>query len=55
LEKKDSNGKCLEDAELTEEEINQVLYDIAVGNKTLASAKKQDESDNDETPTDAKK
>ncbi|CAI2189718.1 755_t:CDS:2 [Funneliformis geosporum] len=42
------DGKYLEDADLTEEEIKTVLYEIAEGKKTLASEKKADETNGDE-------
>ena len=50
LEKKDpqDSKKFLEDCELTEEEINTVLYEIAIGAKTLASKKKADETNTNE-------
>jgi hypothetical protein len=55
LEKKDENGKYLDDTDLTEEEITNTLYEIAIGKKTLASQKKEDSGDNeeqnDETPS----
>ena len=48
LEKKGEDGKYLEDADLTEEEIKTVLYEIAEGQTTLASEKKADEVDEDD-------
>jgi hypothetical protein len=47
LEKKGADGKYLEDGDLTEEEITNTLYEIALGKKILASQKKADSS---ETP-----
>lgn len=49
LEKKDQKGQYLDDDDLTGEEITQVLYEIAIGKKTLASQKKTDSSNSDET------
>ncbi|CAI2188041.1 18132_t:CDS:2 [Funneliformis geosporum] len=50
----DDAGKYLEDADLTEEEIKTILYELAEGKKTLASEKKADETNGDDTgnPTD---
>jgi len=47
LELKDpkDDKKYLEDKELTDKEINDVLYEIAVGKKTLRSEKKADETE----------
>jgi len=50
LEKKDEDGKYLDDADLTEEEITNTLYEIAIGKKSLASQKKENESDDNQTP-----
>jgi len=49
LELKDpkDDKKYLEDKELSDKEINDVLYEIAVGTKTLASQKKADETSDD--------
>jgi len=49
LEKKDKEGKYLDDADLTEEEITDTLYQIAIQKKTLASKKKADETNDDNT------
>lgn len=47
LKDPDNNKKYLDDKELTDKEINDVLYQIATGAKTLRSEKKADEiSDN---------
>ncbi|CAI2194922.1 13952_t:CDS:2, partial [Funneliformis geosporum] len=43
------DDKYLDDAELTEEEITNTLYEIAIGKKTLASEKKADETNGDDT------
>jgi hypothetical protein len=48
LEKKDAQGKYVDEADLTEVEIKTVLYEIAIGKKTLASQKKSDSSENDD-------
>jgi hypothetical protein len=54
---KDDKDKYLDDKELTDEEINQVLYEIATGQKTEASSKPVDSTDtnptdnNNQTPT----
>jgi len=48
LEKKDKDGQYVDDADLTEAEIKQVLYQLAVGEKTLATQKKAAEKNNDD-------
>jgi 5-bromo-4-chloroindolyl phosphate hydrolysis protein len=49
LEKKDDKGKYLEDSELTDKEIQDVLYELKEGKKTLATQRKAD-SEEDDTP-----
>ena len=47
MEKKDDKGKYLEDGELTDKEIQDVLYELKEGKKTLATQKKVDSSDDE--------
>lgn len=46
LKKKDDKGKYSDDADLTEEEITNTLYEIAIGKTALASQKETDSNDN---------
>jgi len=52
LEKKDKDGKYLDDANLTDDEITNTLYEIAIGKKPLASQKKEDSSQAPSSPSD---
>ncbi|CAG8707766.1 38906_t:CDS:2, partial [Gigaspora margarita] len=45
-----ANGKYLDDADLTDEEITNTLYEIAIGKKTLATQRKVDETNGNENP-----
>jgi len=49
-----NDKKYLDDKDLSDDEINNVLYEIATGAKTLRSEKKTDETNGDESLNDEK-
>jgi hypothetical protein len=53
LEKQDKDGQYLDDADLTDDEITDTLYQIAIQKKTLANKKKEEQTDedNNQSPT----